>query len=440
MDYQAALDYILTFADYERMSRSGVVWDLRRIELLLRRLGNPETSARSVHITGTKGKGSTSAMIASILTRAGYRTGLYTSPHLLSFTERVQIDGQTIPEQTFARLVKEMKPEVETVNSTGGLGELTTFELLTALAFLYFRESKVDYQVMEVGLGGRLDATNVVSPEVCILTSISYDHTDVLGTTLTQIATEKAGIIKLGRPVVSAPQVPEAMGVIEKVCQEREARLVKVGRDVTFEMVDFGPDWQSLRVKGLLGEYDLRIPLLGRYQLENATVAVAAAEVLNGLGAKVSRQDIVDGLAGVRWPGRLQVLRRKPWLVIDGAHNADSAHKLMLALKEYFSFERLFLIFGASADKDIGGMVAELSTLPGQVIVTRSRNPRSADPVRLAGEFAKLGVNAEITGDVASAVDLALSKASPTDLICVTGSLFVVAEVLERYAPAAHHS
>ncbi len=431
MDFQAAVDYILSYADYERISRSAIVFDLRRMDLLLERLGNPQDYAKSVHITGTKGKGSTSAMIASILTNAGYRTGLYTSPHLLSIRERIQIDGQPIPEDAWARLTETLQPEVETVNKVGAYGQLTTFELLTALAFLYYRENQVDYQVLEVGLGGRLDATNVIKKAVCAITSISYDHMDVLGHTLMEIATEKAGIIKPGCTVVSSHQKPEAMSVIEKVCCERGVRLIRVGQDVTWQRQAFSPEGQSLVVNGLKVKYDLHIPLVGEHQLENTATAVAVAEVLVEGGAKISPEDIVGGVAKVDWPGRLQILRRQPWLLVDGAHNADSARRLMLALREYFPFERLFLIIGASSDKDISGILAELVAIPGTVIATQAHHPRALPPERLAAEFAKCGVKAETAASSDAALEFALAQARPNDLICATGSLFIVAEVME---------
>lgn len=431
MDYQTALDYILSFADYERLPRSALVFDLRRVEMLLERLGNPQRVAKSIHVAGTKGKGSTAAMIASILTRAGYRTGLYTSPHLLSFTERIQIDGRPIVEDAFSRLVEALKAEAEIVNQSGVFGELTTFELLTALAFAYFKEMKVDYQVLETGLGGRLDATNVVKPEVCVITSISFDHMDVLGETLTRIATEKAGIIKSGSIVVCSPQFPEAMTVIEGVCRERGVRLVRVGSDVTWRRKEFNLEEQSFQLRGIRGEYNLNIPLLGEHQVENAATAVAAVEVLADLGAAVSPQSIATGLAQVQWPGRLQILRREPWVIVDGAHNADSARRLAEALKRYFAFERMFLIFGASSDKNITGMVAELASLSSTVIVTSSRHPRAVETAMLIGEFSKRGIIPEVAENVTSAVELALARAAPGDLICATGSLFIVAEVME---------
>lgn len=431
MDYSAALDYILSFADYERAPRSSLVFDLRRIEALLARLGNPQEKARSVHIAGTKGKGSTAAMIASILTQAGYRTGLYTSPHLLSFTERIQVGGRPATEGAFGRLVEVLKPEVEAVNKSSTLGELTTFELLTALAFTYFETRKVDYQVLETGLGGRLDATNVVKPEVCVITSISFDHMDVLGDTLTQIATEKAGIIKSGSVVVCSLQSPESMQVIEGICHERGARLVSIGDEVNWHQKDFSSEGQSFQLTGITGKYDLYISLLGEHQLENAATAVVSAEVLAELGTKISPQSIITGLRQLEWPGRLQVLQQEPWVVVDGAHNADSARRLAEALERYFDFDQLILIFGASADKNIAGMVAELAPTSSTVIVTRSRHPRAVEPARLASEFSKGGITPIVTENVTSAVELALDQATPGDLICATGSLFIVAEVME---------
>lgn len=427
MDYQEALEYILRFADYERLPRSGIVWDIKRIERLLEKLGSPQHAARSIHVAGTKGKGSTAAMVASILARAGYRTGLYTSPHLLSFTERIQANGRPIAEADWARLTAALVSEVEAVNAEGDLGELTTFEILTALAFMYFREIKADYQVLEVGLGGRLDATNVVRPSVCVITSISYDHTDVLGDTLAKIATEKAGIIKSGATVVCSPQRPEAMAVIERVCRDKGVRLVRLGVDITWQTGRFSHEGQTFHLKGLEGEYDLKIPLLGEHQVENAAAAVAAVEVLD---ARVSAEDIAGGLARVKWPGRLQVLRREPWVVVDGAHNADSMKKLGEALKKYFKYDRLTLVLGFSADKDISGMVAEAVKMTGDIIVASSRHPRSVKPAALANEFSRQGVTARPAQSVAEALKLALETANPHDLICAAGSVFVIAEVV----------
>lgn len=431
MDYQESLDYILRFADYERLPRSGIVWDLRRVERLLERTGNPQYAAKTVHVAGTKGKGSTAAMIASILSQAGYRTGLYTSPHLLSFTDRIKVDGKPIAEDEWAGLTGSLRPEVEAVNGEGNYGELTTFEILTAMAFRYFRVKKADYQVIEVGLGGRLDATNVVKPEICLITSISYDHTDVLGDTLAEIAAEKAGVIKPGAVVISAPQAPEAMAVIEKVCGEKGARLVRANVDFHWKRESFSETGQAFRLNGLAGEYDIRLPLLGEFQLQNAALAVAAAELLAEKGAKIAPKNIVAGLEGVSLPGRLQVLRSRPWLVVDEAHNAHSMQQLGAALREFFRYDRLTLVLGCGSDKEVDGMVAEAAKITEDIILVASRHPKAVGPEVLREKFDGRGITAQIAVNVTAGVNMALAGAGKNDLVGAAGSVFVVAEVVE---------
>ncbi|MDZ4230915.1 MAG: Mur ligase family protein, partial [Dehalococcoidales bacterium] len=311
-------------------------------------------------------------------------------------------------------------------------GRLTTFELITALGFAYFEQKEADIQVIEVGLGGRLDATNLVQPDVCVFTSISYDHTDVLGDTLTEIASEKAGIIKPGTVVVTSPQTEEAARVIERACLAADARLVRVGSDVTWQGLGFDSSQQSFQVKGRLGSYQLSIPLLGQHQLQNTATAVAALEVLMEKGLSVSGDNLSGGLARVNWPGRLQVLGRHPLVVVDGAHNPDSARKLRLALEQYFDFDRAILIFGASSDKNIAGIVAELAPLFDEVIATHSIHPRAMPTASVVAEFSRQGVTAQATEDISAALPLALAMAGEKDLICVTGSLFVVAGAIEQ--------
>ncbi|MGD1118449.1 MAG: folylpolyglutamate synthase/dihydrofolate synthase family protein [Dehalococcoidales bacterium] len=432
MNYQEALDYVLKFADYERLPRSGIVWDIKRIERLLARLDNPHLFAKSVHVAGTKGKGSTSAMIASILKSAGYKTGLYTSPHLLDYTERIQVDGKPIARADWAKVTEIVQPHVEAENALGDLGQLTTFEIFTAMAFLHFQRVKADWQVMEVGLGGRLDATNVVKPEVCVITSISYDHMDVLGDTLGQIAWEKCGIIKPGAVVVSAPQFPEAMETIESESVKKgAARLIRVGKDINWERLDFTTEGQRFRVKGLKGNYEVWLPLLGGHQIENAANAVAAVEVLTERGAKITPQNIIEGLKNVHWPGRLQVLRQKPWVIADGAHNAYSVQRLGEALREYFKYDKAKLILGFGADKDIPGMVREAVKITGDIVLVASHHPRAVKAEALTAEFQKHGVTPRTAESVKDAVKLALGEAGPNDLICAAGSIFVEAELLE---------
>jgi len=434
LDYQQAEKYVLSFTDYEKtpgVVYTATTYDLRRLEILLARLGSPHLKARAAHVAGTKGKGSTSSMIASVLMAAGYRTGLYTSPHFQTIRERIRVDGEMISERDFAIIADKLLPLVEGVNRENGWGQLTTFEVLTAVALEYFAQRGVQYQVMEVGLGGRLDATNVVVPDVCVITSISLDHTEVLGDTLEKIAAEKAGIIKRGVSVVSAVQTAGVDAVVAETCRRLDAPLIKAGKDVRWRAADFDSKGQRLTVLGRNGEYRFGIPLLGEHQLENAACAVAALEVLAQRGARISAQDIANGMSRVQWPGRLQVLQERPWLVCDGAHNADSAAKLKAALSRHFSYRRAILVIGASGDKDIEGMVRELTSAFQRVIVVKSLHPRSASTDRLAREFRQYGVEPVQASSAGEAVCAGLSEALPEDLICVAGSLFLVGEVLE---------
>ena len=432
--YQQAVDYLSSYTDYEvvpRLAHNAANYDLRRVEELLGRLGNPHRAARSVHISGTNGKGSTAAMVASTLTVSGYITGLYTSPHLHSWRERVRVGGELISEEEFIAQVERLKPEVEAVNQKATYGRLTTFELLTTMAYSYFALKKADFQVLEVGLGGKFDATNVIQPEVCLITSVSFDHTDVLGNSLAEIAAEKAGIIKPGSIVVSSPQSDEVARVIEEACLARGAELVRVGSDVTWQSLGADFTRQLFRVKGRLDSYELSIPFLGRHQLDNAAAAVAALEVLAEKGFSISRDNIADGLARVSWPGRLQILSHHPLLVVDGAHNPDSAQKLRQSLEQYFEFDRAILVIGASLDKDVAGVISELAPLFDRVIATATRHPRAMAPPQIVAEFRKHGIEAQVAEAVPEALSLALDIAGTQDLICATGSLFVVGETME---------
>ncbi len=445
MDYDQALDYIFSYTDYEKVPMPHALgsYDLRRVEELLARLGNPHLKARSVHIAGTNGKGSTAAMIASVLTNSGYDTGLYTSPHLQTIRERFRVNESLITEEEFTVIVAKLKPEVEIVNQQATYGELTTFELLTALAFTYFGMKGVDFQVLEVGLGGKFDATNVIQPEVCVITSISLDHTEILGNSVTEIAAEKAGIIKSGSTVVLSPQTEEVVRVIEEACHKRGAELITVGRDITWQSLGTRGEQQFLEVSGIQSEsgirsscekrssYRISIPLLGGYQLENAATAVAALEVLALKGFNISRDSLISGLAQVCWPGRLQVLSRHPLLVVDGAHNPDAARRLKQSIAEYFKFKRAILIMGVSGDKDVSGVVSELRPLFDEVIITQSHHPRAMGIVQLHAVFREHGVETQLAETVAGALSLAMNIAGTQDLICVAGSLFVVAEAIE---------
>jgi dihydrofolate synthase/folylpolyglutamate synthase len=432
MDYQQAIDYINSYTDYEKvgMPHDPAFYDLRRVDELLSILGNPHQKAASIHITGTNGKGSVAVMIASSLTASGYRTGLYTSPHFHTWRERVRVDGELISEAELARLVTELKPQLEAVNQRATYGKLTTFEFLTALAFAYFQQKRVRFQVLEVGLGGQFDATSVITPLVSIITPISFDHTDVLGSTLEEIAAEKCGIIKPDGTVVTAPQPPEAARVIREVCWQRRAGLLTVGKDVSWQGLSFALDGQRLRVQGRRDSYELFIPLLGEHQQVNAATAVAALEVIADKGFEIPKERVARGFEQVSWPGRFQILSRRPLLVVDGGHNIGAARSLTQSIRHYLDFKRAILVMGTSHDKDVAALVAEVAPLFDQVIVTRSQHPRALAPAKLAAEFARQGVKAQLVGDVPSALSRAFSLAGEKDLVCVTGSLFVVGEAM----------
>ncbi|HEX9029558.1 MAG TPA: folylpolyglutamate synthase/dihydrofolate synthase family protein, partial [Anaerolineales bacterium] len=388
--YQDTLNYLYSFVDYSltrSFRNSPEKFDLGRMRQFLEILGQPHQHYPIIHVAGTKGKGSISAMCASALHAAGYRVGLYTSPHLQDYAERIQLDGQPIPHADLMALVDEIRPHL------AGMPNLTTFEITTALALLYFARQGASAVVLEVGLGGRLDATNVVVPNVSVIASISYDHTNILGNTLAEIAGEKAGIIKPGVPVVVSPQKEEARQVIERIAAERGSDLTQVGRDYLFSQVSHSLEggqelliWPASQ-QALVDTYmdsggsqgqeptRLNIPLLGYHQVENAATAYAALQVAREHGIPLDEAAIIKGFSEVSWPGRFEVLQRNPPIVIDSAHNRDSALKLRLALDDYFPGWPVVLVFGASEDKDIAGMFAELMPRIRQVVATRSFHP-----------------------------------------------------------------
>jgi len=437
LNYSQAEDYLNSFVNYEQIpgiSYAAPGYSLRHVEELLNRMGKPHFAAKTIHIAGTKGKGSVAVMIAQVLSGSGYKTGLYTSPHLHTLRERISVDGSLISEVEFATTMAKVKPFIESMKQDAAFRQLTYFEALTALTFAYFKKKQVDFQVLEVGLGGRLDATNVASPVVCIITPISLDHTQILGNSLEEIAREKAGIIKSGCWVVLSLQPEEAASVITDICREKEAKVVQVGKDITWHKTGRSLHHQSLAIEGRTSKYQVSIPLLGDFQLENATAAVAALEILASESFSISADHIAQGLARVKWPGRFQILQQNPTVLVDGAHNVTSMRGLVKNIKAYFSYKRILLVFGTSCDKDIPGIVNELVPLSPQVIITRTAHSRAAPLSTLAAEFSKRGINIETSETVTKAISRALSLADRTDIICVTGSLFVVAEALDYFS------
>ncbi|MBI5842524.1 MAG: bifunctional folylpolyglutamate synthase/dihydrofolate synthase [Chloroflexi bacterium] len=444
--YNLALDYLYSFVDYSLKHSSELAkadFNLDRMYALMELLGNPHTKYPIIHVAGTKGKGSVSALCASALQAAGYKVGLYTSPHLEDYCERIQINGEPVSHAQLVQLVEQVKDAVARVP------KLTTFEITTAIGFLFFAGQIVDVAVIEVGLGGRLDATNVVTPKVSVITSLSYDHMAVLGDTLAKIAGEKAGIIKPGVPVVSSPQKDEALETILRIARERSAPLTLVGRDVTFMRTYHSLDGQALQIQTFSWAalnrsispdterrskrrmINLQIPLIGVHQVENAVTAYAALK-LSGL--KISDEFIARGFARVKWPARFEVVRRNPPIILDSAHNQDSFARLRETLEEQFPDKQVYLIFGASEDKNIPGMFAEMNSKIKRLIVTRADHPRALE----AGVIQQLADQAGIPNEAVTPVEAAFARAlelSSKDgsIVLSAGSMFVTAEVMSAW-------
>jgi dihydrofolate synthase/folylpolyglutamate synthase len=444
--YQRALDYLYSFINFEHKSLDryqAAKIDADRPRRLLELLDCPQERFPSIHIAGTKGKGSVAAMCAACLRLAGLCVGLYTSPHLREFRERVRIlspddaDGR-ISEADFVTGMDRLRPAIE---ATPGI---TWFEIVTALAFDRFAAAGVDVAVVEVGLGGRLDATNVLTPLVSVITSLSLDHTQLLGNTLAEIAFEKGGIIKPGVPVISAPQAAEALAVLESISAERGAPLTVVGRDWSYEVARDRGD-EATRQTIIVGGPEPRlippgtpfvVGLAGEHQTHNAAVALAALERVSAQFPGLSVGVIQHGLATVEWAGRLQVLQSgpgRPTLLVDCAHNDDSAAKLVAALRQDYRYDRLILLFGAPEDKNVAGMLARLLPLADEVIMTTANHPRSATPEQLAALAGEMGHAAAVTHSVGEGLRAALAAAEPGDLVCATGSIIVVGDLLNQW-------
>ena len=427
---------MLGLADSERMTDPPVKrprYNLSRMIEFMHQLGDPQRGMRTVHVTGTKGKGSTSAMIASMLGNCGFTVGLYTSPHLHTMRERIRINGEPVSEVEFAELVGQVWPSIKAIARSDVPERVTTFETLTGMAFAAFAEHKLDFQVLEVGMGGTLDATNVVEdPMVCVITSISLDHTAILGDTVEKIARDKAGIIKPGAIVITAPQQPSVITILEEACLKSGATLVNTTDNYAWHGRKSDVTGQEFEIDGLSGSWEGWLPLLGDHQLENAVCAIAAVEALAGLGVDVPHQEASDGLEQVYWPGRLEVLQENPLVVVDGAHNPYSTQKFVRAVKRHFPVGRCILIFGATHGHDLDGIISVLKELsPDEVIATTSRHPRSVPMDQLMKEFQKVGLPVRWGGEVGKGLEQARQLAEPSDLILVTGSLFTAVEVRE---------
>ncbi len=421
MLYQEAMDYLVN------LTKFGFNFGLGRIQYLLEQLDNPQDKIKTIHIGGTNGKGSTAALLSSILQQAGLRVGVFTSPHLHSYRERVAINGVLIAADSVAQLLTRLKEVLDRMVADGH-EHPTEFEVSTALALLYFYEQQVDIAVIEVGLGGAIDSTNVVTPLVSVITNVGMDHMDYLGNTLREIAAIKAGIIKPGIPVVTASGEPEVLQVIEQVCAAKQSDLIKVYDVYRWTSLEAGPTGQSFNLSGPGGSYPgLEIRLAGAHQLGNAATALAVLDVLTAKHhLAISREAVYSGLKLASWPGRLELVR--PGVLCDGAHNLDGAKTLAAALKQLFTYRRLILCIGMLADKERTKVLAELVPLADAVVVTKPNSPRAGDWQQMAREAAKYVREVYIVEEIAEAVDRALSLQQEGDLVCVTGSLYMIAE------------
>lgn len=432
LTFDEALSYLSTFINYERqpqVSYSRDTFNLDEFDRFLTRLDRPHERLQTVVMAGTKGKGSTAAMVEAIARASGLKTGLYTSPHLCSIRERIRVNGRMIAEADFARLVAELQPHLEAAGMTGVRRFRTFFEILTAMALLHFQRQGVDLAVLEVGLGGRLDATNVATPLVSVITPISLDHTEVLGDTIAKIAREKAGIIKPHGIAVVAPQRLEALGVMQEVCAAQGARFIDVAAEVRWTPRAYRWDGSVVDVESSRRAYpQLEVPLAGPHQLINAVTAIVAAEQLEDKGLPISADGMIQGMKEVVWEGRLETVSRRPWIVLDGAHNRDSARCLREALSACFPHQRLVLVLGISANKNMVGIIEELAPLAAVTVATRALVPRAAAAQHVADLVGKWCPRTLVEEDPRQALSQAIAETRPDDLLLVTGSLYLVGD------------
>lgn len=444
MNYADTLEYIDSFINFEKIPRYNYAssFNLERMQAFLQELGNPHKVLKVIHIAGSKGKGSTCAIIASILKEAGYRVGLYTSPHLTDTRERIRVlvegfsqNGQArldprgfegvIKKEEFTKLIEQIKPVAERFRDHKELGRLSFFEILTACAFSYFKDKKVDFAVLETGLGGRLDATNVTESIISGIANIGIEHTDKLGNSLEAIALEKAGIVKTKGLVVSVLQEEEVIDVIRGVCKDRRAKLYEIAKDINYSIVKSDKNGQTFDLDGPGYSYnDLQLNLLGRHQAENATLAVSIAKLIK---IEVTEKNIRDGLKNVLWPGRLQIVQKDPYVILDGAHNITSIKAVLSSIKEIFDYKRLICVFGILSDKDIEGVARELDNASSVVILTRPNNSRAKEPTELKKHFVRSSI--VMKDNINAAMDRALDIADIEDLILITGSLYLTGEL-----------
>jgi dihydrofolate synthase/folylpolyglutamate synthase len=444
MNFQEAVRYLLSLGRElaAPTQAAAAKFNLENITILAKSLGHPEQKYPSIHIAGTNGKGSTAAFLESVLRRAGYRTGLYTSPHLERINERIRVNGDEISDAAFASVFSRIQRTIEQLLADGTLrAHPTFFECVTAIAFVHFAEAEVEFAVFETGLGGRLDATNILTPKVSVITRIDFDHENFLGHSLPEIAGEKAGIIKPGVPVVIAEQREEARSVLVAKAHEQHSPMTETLG--TFEIKS--QEMVNGRVRAALKEiatgtmFDLAPQLSGRFQLQNALNAVAAARLLRSQGAHIDDAAIEKGIAAATWPGRIEKVQSRPDIYLDGAHNPSAARELATFLQENFPGRKLILLFGALRDKAVDEIAGILFPLASEVIFTEPSTSRSISATQLAEIASHHAAKFEIIPDAKQALRTALAKAAPTDVICITGSLYLVGELRPHWRTHSHH-
>jgi dihydrofolate synthase / folylpolyglutamate synthase len=441
--YEKAVQFLQQQTDYERMRivrYNTTTFNLDRMRRLLKLLGNPHMDFKCTHVAGTKGKGSTCHMLAAMLQSAGFKVGLYTSPHLIDMRERIRINDEMISRGEMVRLVR----RVELVLRKMAADPPTFFEILTAMSFRYFSDKKVDIAVIETGLGGRLDSTNVINPEVTGITSISYDHTAVLGNTLAKITEEKAGIFKKGVPAVSVIQAPEASAVLERVARNVHAPLEFVGTDI-----EFSHRFEVTRPRGphvrvcLTTERSrfehLTVPLIGEHQAVNCGLALAMLDKLKVRGFEFDDARAIEGLQKLKLPGRIEIVWHSPKVIVDGAHNAASVQALFRGISQYIPYDSMVVIFGCNVDKDIDGMLEQVSLGADKVIFTKvDENPKSASPEELSGRYVeRFGKMAQVAANFQEAMDIATRAITREDLVTVTGSFYLVGQAKQFFIDRA---
>ena len=422
MKYEEAMKYITEVGNF------GSNYGLERTYKLLEHLGNPERDLKLIHIAGTNGKGSTTSMITEILMGEGYKVGMYTSPFIEEFEERIQINRNNIPKESLAILMDEIKVAVDKVIEAG-YNNPTEFEIITVLMLLYFKKENIDFGVIEVGLGGTLDSTNVIKPIIQVITSISFDHTNLLGNTLEKIAREKAGIIKKGIPTVIYPQQEEVLKVIKNKCFEMDSELyIANNENLKFEnIVNLDKPYQLLKYNN---EIDILLPLLGEHQIINLSVAMQTIEVLNNKNIiDISIANIVKSIKNVSWKGRLEVLSNNPYVVIDGAHNIQGIKTLSRNIKKYFKYENLYLILGILADKDVEEMIKIITPMAKKVYSVTPNSIRGELAESLKDEVSKFNKNCKAFDKYEEAYLEALNDASEKDLILASGSLYMIGDM-----------